>query len=371
MAGTHGQAWRNVMSTQYAASTGAASKGGVNAKGLNAEGLNAEGLNPGGLDAGRRRPAPLEALGLVVGLTLAVAVLFVAFALPGARTAPRDVPVGVVGPAPAVAQVRQGLAQAQPGAFAVTTYPDDAALRQSVRNREVYGGFVLGRAAPTVLVATGGGPVVAQALEGIGQQLAGRTAAQPPMEDLAPLPSSDPRGLALAGAALPISIGGLVPALLLVRRFPRRPGLRVASAVAFSLLTGVTLAAILQWWFGSTSTDYWRVALGLSLGLGAISLVILGLESMFGLVGFGVGAALNIIVGNPLSGLTSAPQFLPSGWGALGQLLPPGANATLLRSDAYFEGAGGGRPVLVLSCWVVLGLVLVGVAAVRQRRARA
>jgi hypothetical protein len=324
-----------------------------------------------GAGPGRRRPAALEAVGLVVGLTLAVAVVFVAFALPGARTAPRGVPIGLAGPAAAVAQVEHGLAQVQPGAFAVTTYPDDPALRAAIRNRNVYGGFVVGAGAPSVLVATGGGPVVAQALEGIGQQLAARAGGQPRVEDLAPLPSGDPRGLGLAGAALPISIGGLVPALLLVRRFPRRPWLCVACAVAFSLLAGSTLAAILQWWFGSTSTGYWRVALGLSLGLGTINLVILGLASLFGLVGFAVGATLNILVGNPLSGLTSAPEFLPSGWGTLGQLLPPGANATLLRSDAYFEGAGGGRPVLVLICWVVLGLALAAVATVQRCRAPA
>jgi hypothetical protein len=75
-----------------------------------------------------------------------------------------------------------------------------------------------------------------------------------------------------------------------------------------------------------------------------------------------------MLLGNPLSGLTSAPEFLPSGWGALGQLLPPGAAATVLRSDAYFEGVGANRAILVLSCWVAFGLLLVAVAALRRRR---
>jgi hypothetical protein len=327
------------------------------------------GTSPHGAPApGRRRPVALEAAGLVVGLALAVAVVFVAFAWPGARTAPRNVPVGAVGPAPTLAQLRQGLEQADAGAFTVTTYPDEAALRQAVRDRDVYGGFVLAGRAPAVLVATGAGPVVAQTLQGIGQQLAARSGVQPRVEDLAALPAQDPRGLGLAGAALPITIGGLAPALLLVRRFPGRPGVRVTAAVAFALLSGFAIAAILQGWFGSTTGDYGRVALGLSLGIAAISVLLLGLESLFGLAGFGIGAALVVLVGNPLSGLPSAPEFLPSGWGALGQLLPPGANATLLRSTAYFDGAGGGRPLVVLSCWVAVGLALVAGAALRQRR---
>src|SRR3982750_3599276 len=119
----------------------------------------------------RRPAAALEAAGLVAGLVLLVALVFVAFALPGARTAPRDVPIGVTGPAAAVAQVERALERAEPGAFAVSTYSDGSALRQAVRDRAVYGGFVLRAQGSTTVVAAGGGPVVAQVLTGIGQQL--------------------------------------------------------------------------------------------------------------------------------------------------------------------------------------------------------
>jgi hypothetical protein len=299
---------------------------------------------------------------------LLVALVFVAFALPGARTAPRHVPIGLAGPAPAVAQVQQALAHAEPAAFDVTSYSDGNALDRAVRNRDVYGGFVLGGQGATTVVASGGGPVVAQLLTGIGQQLADRQGVQASVQDLAPLPSDDPRGLGLAGAGLPLAIGGLVPALLLIRRFPGRPWLRVTAATAFALLAGFALASILQFWFGSIDGAVVRVGLGLSLGLGAISLLLLGLESLFGIAGYGIGAATVMLLGNPLSGLTSAPEFLPSGWGALGQLLPPGAAGSVLRSDAYFEGIGADRAVLVLSCWIAFGLLLVAVAALRRHR---
>ncbi len=314
--------------------------------------------------------AARQAAVLVVGLVALVALVFVAFALPGARTAPRDVPIGLAGPAPAVAQVQQGLAQAAPGAFTVTAYPDGDSLRAAVRDRQVYGGFVLApQQAPVTVVATGGSPVVAQALTATGQQLAARQGAQSTVEDLAPLPADDARGLGLAGAGLPVAIGGLVPALLLIRRFPARPWLRVATATTFALLTGLTLAAVLQFWFGSIDAGFVRVGLGLSLGLGAISLLVLGLGSLLGRAGLAIGGVLVMLLGNPLSGLTSAPELLPSGWGALGQLLPPGANATLLRSGAYFDGAGAGGPVLVLAGWALVGLLLVAAGARRRRGA--
>ena len=73
--------------------------------------------------------------------------------------------------------------------------------------------------------------------------------------------------------------------------------------------------------------------------------------------------------GNPLSGMTSAPEMLPSGWGALGQLLPPGAAGTALRSVSFFDGAGAGRPLVVLTCWLVAGLALCALGAMKSQRA--
>ena len=42
----------------------------------------------------------------------------------------------------------------------------------------------------------------------------------------------------------------------------------------------------------------------------------------------------------------------------IGQLLPPGAAGTLVRSVAYFGGVGGGAAALTLSIWVLAGAVL-------------
>jgi hypothetical protein len=74
-----------------------------------------------------------------------------------------------------------------------------------------------------------------------------------------------------------------------------------------------------------------------------------------------------MLLGNPLSGLTSAPEVLPRGWGAFGQWLPQEANGTLLRSTAYFDGAGATTAILVLTCWALVGAMLIIVAGLRQR----
>ncbi|HEV8165543.1 MAG TPA: hypothetical protein VGR74_14040, partial [Actinomycetota bacterium] len=74
------------------------------------------------------------------------------------------------------------------------------------------------------------------------------------------------------------------------------------------------------------------------------------------------------LLGNPLSGLTSAPELLPQPWGVVGQFLPPGAGGSLLRSVAFFDGAGAAVPALVLAAWAGVGLLLA--AATKASRLR-
>ena len=47
-----------------------------------------------------------------------------------------------------------------------------------------------------------------------------------------------------------------------------------------------------------------------------------------------------VLIGNPFSGVGSAPELLPQPIGAIGQLMPPGAGGNLLRSTGFFDGAG-------------------------------
>jgi hypothetical protein len=80
-------------------------------------------------------------------------------------------------------------------------------------------------------------------------------------------------------------------------------------------------------------------------------------------------AALAVfLLGNPLSGLTSAPELLPQPWGAVGQFLPPGAGGTLLRSVAFFDGAGAAAAGWVLGAWAGVGLALAAATAATRLR---
>jgi len=46
--------------------------------------------------------------------------------------------------------------------------------------------------------------------------------------------------------------------------------------------------------------------------------------------------------------------------------LPQGANATLLRSTAFFGGSGATMAIAVLTGWALAGAALIAIAAVRN-----
>ncbi len=313
--------------------------------------------------AERRRP-PLVAV--ITLLTALLTVLLIAFAWPAARSEPRDVPLAVAGPGPAVAQVKAGLDQAMPGGFDVTAVPDRAAAVQLIQDRDAYGAIVLDSAQPEVLTASAGGPVVAQLLTQLSTRLSPQSPAK--VTDIVPLPKDDPRGAGLAAGALPLVLGGIIAAGALTQ-LVRSGSRRMIGAVAFAITGGLALAAVLQYWLGSFEGSYLGNAGVIAMSIAAISLTLLGLEWLLGTAGLALGGAVMMLLGNPLSGMTSAPEMLPSGWGALGQLLPPGAAGTALRSVSFFDGAGAARPLVVLTCWLVAGLALCALGAMRSQRA--
>ncbi|MGH3674478.1 MAG: ABC transporter permease [Mycobacterium sp.] len=314
-------------------------------------------------------PAAVRAAGLVVALSLGLAILFIAFGLPAAKSGPHDVPIGVSGPQAANGQFGGMLEQNAPGAFAVTYYPGEAALRTAIRDRDVYGGIAVTPQGPTLLLASGGSPMVAQLLTQVGSGIAQHTGMPMRTVDLAPLAQDDPRGTGLAASALPLALAGLLPAVILVIVFPSQVWLRFGATVVFAGAAALTIAGVLRYVFGSIETNFWGVTAGLGLGVLATALALLGLGSLFGRVGLAIGAAAVMLLGNPLSGVASAPEMLPNGWGAFGQWLPQGANATLLRSTAFFDGAGATTAIVVLTCWAVAGAVMIVIAAVRNGKA--
>ncbi|MFB6548724.1 ABC transporter permease [Streptomyces sp. NPDC056405] len=306
-------------------------------------------------------------IAVIVLVPVLVALALWAFAWPAARTAPRDLPLGVAGPPAAVAQVEQRLDQRE-GAFEIHRYADEDAARGAVEDRTVYGAVIAGERGPKLLTASAAGPAVDQLLR---QAVTGQasTGAGTPVQvvDVVPAPETDPRGAAFGASVLPLALAGIATgavATLLGLRGARA----VAALVGAAALTGLVAAAIAHSWLGVVTGEWWAVAGVFGLSTLAVGAGIAGLGALLGRAGLGLGGAVMMLLGNPFSGASSAPEMLPQPAGAIGQWLPPGAGASLLRSVSFFDGAAAAGPALTLTWWAVLGLgaVLLG-GALRQR----
>jgi hypothetical protein len=156
--------------------------------------------------------------------------------------------------------------------------------------------------------------------------------------------------------------GGLLAVLEL-----RRPGPRLAVVVGLAVVAGLVTAALLLYALGIVDASYIALSGVIALVVGAVAAGVAGLGAMLGRAGAGLGMLLVIFLGNPLSAATSAPEMLPQPWGDVGQLMPPGAGVSLVRSVAFFDGAGAGGPLTVLSVWALAGLALVLLGGLGRR----
>lgn len=143
-------------------------------------------------------------------------------------------------------------------------------------------------------------------------------------------------------------------------------GVRALGALlGAAALAGLTATTLAHSWLDVLAGNWWAEAGVFGLAVLAIGATVTGLASLVGRAGIGLGALLMVLLGNPFSGVSSAPELLPEPFGAIGQLLPPGASGSLLRSVAYFDGNGAGTPALTLTVWAALGVTAVLVGARR------
>ncbi|GIF64278.1 membrane protein [Asanoa ishikariensis] len=298
-------------------------------------------------------------MGIGLGLAALIGVLVTAFAWPPAKSAPKDVPVAVVGSAQAIVQAEEQVDAALPDALKLRPTTDVETARDLIRAREVYGAIVFEASAPPrVLIASAASPVVAQLLQGIAGRMAQPDgAANGQVEDVVPLSVDDPRGATFTSSALPMVLGGMLVGILmsfLISGLWRR----VAGAAVAAVAAGWVVVGVTQVWLGALEGSEWVNAGAVTLAIAAISMTLIGLVATFGPAGIGIGAIIVFLVGNSISGVASAPELLPTGFGALGQMLPAGAAGTLLRSTSYFDSAGAAGPIVVLASWGAAGLLL-------------
>jgi len=328
-----------------------------------------------GIDPGWKR-----VLAASVGVPLAVGLILLAFLWPVKTSTTHNLPVGLVGPPPAVEGFTAAMAENTPGLFDFVPATDRAAAVKQIERRETFGAIILAAPpeAPEVLTAPAASPAASQMLAGIAAQLQAKAAEEAAAAGAAPgviqvtvtpvvaLSPSDQTGSGLGAAAFPLVIGGTVGGVvvsLLVAGAARR----ATALVGFAAVAGLVVSLVLGTWFGYLPGNFGLSLLAIGMTILAIAAVITGCAAVFGRVGLGLAVVVTILLENPLSSAQGPWQFLAEPWGAIGQLLPPGAGNWLVRSVSYFPAADNTKQWLVLGTWAVLGLALVGLSRFRSK----
>jgi hypothetical protein len=301
-------------------------------------------------------------ISVVAPLMIVLAAL--AFAWPAARIAPRAVPVGIIGTAPSVQATSTAIDRSQPGAFGLRQYSTESEARRAIDDRTVYGALESTPAGVSVFEATAASPTVAQLLNTLAQAVATRSGGNVPgasseirVVDVVAISQDDPRGVVFSSVLLPISVCSVIAAMMISILIGLRPAWRQVLALTIvASIAGLGAYLVAQGFLGALPNDPVASWAALSLTVLSISAAVAGLVALIGPAGVAIGAALMVFVGNPFSGATSAPELLPGAVRDIGQWLPPGAGAELLRSTAYFGGHDAGQPLLVLALWSIAGL---------------
>lgn len=341
--------------------------------------------------AKRTPPTWLIASSLGLLIALVVGLFASAFIWPLKASDPKDIPFGIAGPEAQVTQVEKQLSAKQADLFDVTGYDDRDAVVQAIEARDIDGGLVVSDEGIEMLTASAGNAQVTQMLTQMAagmkeqqaataQQAIADAVAQAkeqgaPAEQILEIQEQAQQkaaavtvetadvvaGGTLSAAAnlvmLPALIGGMITAMLSVFMV-KKPWYRIISLVSGALFAGLAGALVLGPWMDVLSGGFGMNWLALSSGILAIGATIMGLATLLGPAGIGVGAILMMLVGNPWGGMFVPTEFLGGFMGWLGAHMPNGNVIQVIKDINYFPEAAQGSSWAVFAVWTGIGLVL-------------
>lgn len=314
---------------------------------------------------------------LVIGV-LALQLLFIASYV-GAlhKPKPTDVPFGVVAPQQISARLLNELKDLPGGPLDPRTVTDAATARKQILNRDIDGALIVSPrgTTDTVLVASGGGTVLANSLTAIITKVDLTQRRTVRSVDVAPASDQDFDGLSSFYLVVGWCVGGYLCASILAISAGTRPAnrqravIRTGVMALYSIAGGIGGAIIIGPILGALPGSFWGLSGLGALTVFAVGMITLALEALTGIVGIGLAVLLVVIAGNPSAGGAFPLPMLPDFWRAIGPALPPGAGTWVARSIAYFRGNAVTGPLLVLSAWAVVGTALTLLLAMRRKPA--
>lgn len=287
-----------------------------------------------------------------------------------ARPSPRQIPVGVVGPAGLARRIDSAaghVVDARP-------YQSVAAGRSDISQRKIVGLFAPGAKRDLLVVAGAPTPINQSTLHSTFAPVAKASGVPLTTQVVHPLAADDPEGLASFYLAVGWAVGGYLIASLLGLARGSTPGWRGLAArlpplLVYSAVSGILGAAIVADFMSVLPGSMWVMAGMGTLTVLAVCLTTGALQVLLGEAG-GTGMAIGIFVvlGNPSAGGPYTRYYLTGIWRHADGLVPTSAATDAVRSIAYFPTAGVGGPLLVTGLWALGALVILGISATLRSR---
>ncbi|MDX3231181.1 ABC transporter permease [Streptomyces sp. ME19-01-6] len=326
----------------------------------------ADGRNGNEREPGRRpwssafRHSPYFPATVVVLIIAAGAGLFAgSYTYAFANPTPHRIPTAVVIPgrgAPTEKTFVAGMEKALHASLRLHLYPTYPRALEAVDQQAVFAVLRPRGRGVELDVSSASGASVAQVLTEAGAKV-GRALGVPILvRDVNPLQRGDPRGLAIFYISLAAVIIGFLGAIQLsVHARALEPAERIAFTLAYALLGGFAIAAIVDWGLGALDLPFAESWLILALTMFTSGMVFSMFSVLFGRWALIPTWGLMVLLGNPSSGGAVSWPLLPSLLGHIGRWLPPGASVNAQHTAVYFRGHQHALPFLVLAGWALLG----------------
>jgi hypothetical protein len=301
------------------------------------------------------RPVATAVAGALAMVFASTALLVAAYHAPRAK----GLDVAVVGSPAQAALVASRLDAAAPEAFDVRRYATAASARTALLDTRVHGVLTVDATGVHAVVAGASGAAPTAVVVTAARGLARAGHAPLRVDDATPLPAADRRGL----SPLFTVVGTLIPSLVfgallsaVGRGAPVR--IRCAAVLLYGVLAGLVVALSVDVVVGALTGHLLGIAVVTGLLALAVAAAAHGLGRLGGRPGIALAVLVMLLLGLSSSGGALTYPLEPGFYGAISQLLPPGAALTAVRNVVYFDWAATGAPLLVLAAWAIGGLVL-------------
>ncbi|MFI0718380.1 ABC transporter permease [Streptomyces sp. NPDC021224] len=313
------------------------------------------------------RSSPFWPACVLVVLIAAAAGLFAgSYTYAMANPTPRFIPTAVTGiPTSQVkrAEFVAGMEKALGASLKLHHYDTFAQAKDAVEEQRVFailrepGRAEVGEAmdAPRLYVSSASGASVAELLAQTAPAVGGSIGVPVTVSDINPLQKGDPRGLAIFYISLAAVILGFVGAIQLsVHARALNPAERIAFIVAYAMLGGFSIAAVVDWGLGALRLPFAESWAILAFTMFTSGMVFTMFNTLVGRWAMLPTWGLMVLLGNPSSGGAVSWPLLPSLLGRIGRWLPPGGSVNAQHTAVYFGGHQHAFPFLVLAGWAAV-----------------